>query len=1652
MNSQTPMNQPDAQREEALFQAAAQLTGPARESFLDNACQGNPALRQRLEALLTADAQSEGVLAEASPAPGPTMKLDSTESGDEAVGQRIGRYKILEKVGEGGWGVVYVAEQTEPVRRRVALKVIKLGMDTKAVVARFEAERQALAMMDHPNIAKVLDAGATETGRPYFVMELVRGIRITDYCDQNSLPTKERLELFMKVCQAIQHAHQKGIIHRDIKPSNILVTLHDGLPVPKVIDFGIAKATEGRLTDATVYTQLHQFIGTPAYMSPEQAEMSGLDIDTRSDIYSLGVLLYELLIGKTPFDAKELLQSGLDEMRRRIREEEPLRPSTRVSTMADAERTSLAKHRQADSAKLVHLLRGDLDWIVMKCLEKDRTRRYETANGLAADIRRFLGHEPVTAVAPSAAYRLRKFAERNRRSVLAAAIIVVLLLAGITASTWLAVLATHARNNATQANQQLTRQVSETEQARGAERGQRLRAEGALQRMQTQKAEELLRAGQAPLGLAYLGAVLRANPSNRVAADRLVSALLQRRFPVLLARSPLVDGLTWAEVSPDGERFVTVSYGTARVWDSRTGRPLTEPFRPTEWLPPVQSAEEAVFSPDGQLVATFPMNDKTPRIWDSHTGQALSGPLRHQGGVLSTQFSPEGQRVVTACIDGTARVWDARSGQPLTEFLRHEGPVYQAEFSPEGERVVTAEAKKVRIWDARSGQRLIELPEASAHFSPDGQRLVTCSTDGTAARVWDARTGQPLAEPIRPAAGAWSANFSPDGQRVLTRSGKNDAQVWDARTGQPLSAIPRQDALVRSVEFSPDGERLVTISDANVAMVWDAHTGAPLLEPVRHEGPIFAARFSSDGQRLMTTAGGTAAVWDVRAGQPLTEPFRHGAGVLSAQFSSDGQRVVTACYDRTARVWDVRTARMLIDPLRHGGPVRCAQFSSDGKRVATGSDDRTARVWDAQTGQPLTKPLTHRGPVEFVRFNPDGQRVVTISLDYAQVWDARTGERVNRPIEAGRVGGTDALVSSAQFSPDGLRIVTGSLGGRIWDARTGQPLTERFPNEDPALPHPIFSSAQFSRDGQRVVTAGYDGTAQVWDARTGKALTEPFRHAARVRCAEFSPDGERVVTASEDKTARVWDARTGQPLTEPLRHERPVASAQFSPDGERVVTASQDKTARVWDARTGQPITEPFTHQHEVLSAQFSPDGERVVTASMDGTARVWDTPVAPLPVPNWFIEWAEGVGGRRFDSQGTDVAVPADEQSRWLEKLASPTDTSFYVRLARWVESDVSTRSISPSWSETVPEYVKRRIEENTLESLRDAVKLSCTNALAFARLAVLAANQDSKAHPGCLEEAEFYARFGLKHDEKNAEAWRTLAAVQLQADKTVEALQSISRALELQPESVPAWEFRGKILEKSDRPSEALAAYTRGIDLLPATNNTVTLERYRALLNRARVLRRLDRVREAIEDTCAACRIPARDPQAGPNLVDLTASYNGGLTGSWHGERTDNDLSQLPKGIQTLAGTTYDLRGLIQLTSKQDPEYLFPDQVTIPIAHECRRIHFLHSAAWGFDPVGTVIGEYVMHYADGAVEHRPLALGKDLLDWWERPAASSASQEPRMAWTGENGWSRELGKTIQLFVTAWDNPRPDASIVSIDFVSTKQTAGPFLVAITTE
>ena len=418
----------------SIFGRAVEIAPPCdRAAFLDEACAGRAAVRAEVEDLLNAHGSAGSFMGYPAAPAVETALYEAPVA--EGVGSNVGPYRLMEQFGEGGMGLVFVAEQLQPVRRKVALKVIKPGMDTRQVVARFEAERQALALMDHPNIAKVLDAGTTAGGLPYFVMELVRGVPITEYCDAVSLPPRQRLELFQQVCRAVLHAHQKGVIHRDLKPSNILVAPHDGLPVVKVIDFGVAKALGQQLTEKTIYTSLAQMIGTPLYMSPEQAEVNQLDVDTRSDVYSLGVLLYELLTGTTPLDRQRLKTAAFDEIRRIIREEEPPRPSLRLTTLGEELRRVSAR-RGLDPAQLSRLLRGELDWIVMRCLEKDRTRRYETVAGLAKDVQRFLADEPVEARPVSIWYRIRKAYRRNRAAIATAAGFALLLVVGLTLVTW----------------------------------------------------------------------------------------------------------------------------------------------------------------------------------------------------------------------------------------------------------------------------------------------------------------------------------------------------------------------------------------------------------------------------------------------------------------------------------------------------------------------------------------------------------------------------------------------------------------------------------------------------------------------------------------------------------------------------------------------------------------------------------------------------------------------------------------------------------------------------------------------------------------------------------------------------------------------------------------------------------------------------------------------------------------------------------------------------------------------------------------------------------------------------------------------------------------------------------------------------------------
>ena len=689
-------------RANELFLKAMELRSfEERRALLDQDCGADEALRDEVERLLEASDRAGSFLdrpaveigiTTVAPRPG-----DETAAavGLEAAGSVIGPYKLLQQIGEGGMGTVYMAEQTQPVRRKVALKVIKPGMDSRQVIARFEAERQALAMMDHVNIARVFDAGATESGRPYFVMELVHGVPITKYCDDNHLTPRQRLELFVPVCRAIQHAHQKGIIHRDIKPSNVMITLYDGKPVPKVIDFGVAKATEQKLTERTLFTQYGTLVGTLEYMSPEQAEMSALGVDTRSDIYSLGVLLYELLTGSTPLSHKRVKEAAFGEILRMIREEEPPRPSTRLSESGEA-LASISAQRHMEPARLTKLVRGELDWIVMKTLEKDRNRRYETASGFAADVQRYLDDEPVQACPPSTWYRFRKFARRNRRAVAtaaAAALVVVLAVAGLATSTLLLAREQRATANALQAETQAKDDL-----------------ENALYFHRIALAHRELSVDNLGRALQFLGEC----PEDLRGWEWHYLMRLCRVEPLILRDKTEVNSLAF---SSDGEFLASaLGDGAVKVWNSRTGKPI----RTLEHAH-ADSVFSVAFHRDGRHLASAGA-DRKVKVWDWTTRRnVFTGPRRsdadhNRGTGYGVAFSPDGRRLA-AGSDGAVHVWDWETGQPALPPLRgHAKKGISVAFSSDGRRLASGSwSGEVMIWNAETGELLRTLSE---HHAP----------------------------------------------------------------------------------------------------------------------------------------------------------------------------------------------------------------------------------------------------------------------------------------------------------------------------------------------------------------------------------------------------------------------------------------------------------------------------------------------------------------------------------------------------------------------------------------------------------------------------------------------------------------------------------------------------------------------------------------------------------------------------------------------------------------------------------------------------------------------------------------------------------------------------------------------------------------------
>ena len=1016
---------------------------------------------------------------------------DVTESygcSGEMLGGQIGPYKLLGILGEGGYGIVYLAEQQEPIRRRVALKIIKPGMDTKQVIARFEAERQALALFNHPNIAHVYEAGITKTGRPYFVMEHVKGMPVTEHCDQEKSGIEERLKLFLDICDAIQYAHQKGIIHRDIKPSNILVSIDSKGAVPKVIDFGVAKAISRPLTERTLYTEQGQLIGTPEYMSPEQAEMTTQDIDTRSDVYSLGVVLYELLTGVLPFDPETLRSAGIDRLRQIIREEEPKTPSTRLSHMGEKAVQIAAKRRTAVGT-LANRLHKELEWIPMKAMRKDRVRRYRSVSELADDIQNYLNGNPLIAGPESAMYKARKFVRRHSGTVGATVAIVVLLIIGFIVSITLYV---------------------------QAEQAGRIAAE---------RAESLRRSN-------YGKTVALAEAANRIGQKTRVDQLLalcpedlrgwewdwlsyisDEAETTFKPRPKAVPGNTSSVcVSPDGRRVYAGGIGRFIAWDMNDNSVMT--FLYEDWISSV------ALDPEGKRLVTATRGGAI-QLWDVTTGERLITLTEEVGpwpdvnddsrSVYSAVFTPDGKRIVSGGTDSNVRIWDATTGIAIMTLRGHKGPLREVAYSTDGRRILSAsEDTTVKVWDAATGDEIMTLRGhtdgiQSVAFSPDNTRIVSGSKDKTI-RIWDSTTGDKLEILQGHADAVLSVAFSPDGNIIASGSDRI-IKVWDAVRGLEIETLVGHKGQVTSVVFSPDGRRIISGSNDRSLKVWNPAVNREYTILCGHTGEITSVSFSPNGKRLVSgSKDGLIKIWDTASACETMTLYGHEDAVYGVSFSPDGTRIVSASADHKVKLWDAITGSEVLTLLGHVGSVGSVAFSPDGKRVISGSEDESVKIWDAVTGTLLMNLIGHSDNIYSVAFSPAGDRIVSGGLDgQAKIWDSVSGA------ELASIHACEAAISSVVFVLDGQHIVTGEgyHGGKqlkgthisIWDVSSEEEVVtyEAAGN---------VTSVVCTPDGKRILAVCWDSLILL-DAVTGEeTLVLPLPEA--VNSVDVSTSGNKI--------------------------------------------------------------------------------------------------------------------------------------------------------------------------------------------------------------------------------------------------------------------------------------------------------------------------------------------------------------------------------------------------------------------------------------------------------------------------------------------------------------------------------------------------------------
>jgi serine/threonine protein kinase/WD40 repeat protein/tetratricopeptide (TPR) repeat protein len=1175
-----------------LFLTALAIAPAERAAWLERECGPDAELRRRVELMLAAHDTPQSLLDRLAPAAEPPDEATGafaavgperpSSAERETVGAVIGPYKVVQEIGEGGMGKVYMVQQTEPVKRLVALKVIKPGMDSKQVLARFEAERQALALMDHPNIARVLDAGATAAGRPYFAMELVKGVPITRYCDEHHLTPRLRLELFIPVCQAIQHAHQKGIIHRDIKPTNVLVAQYDSKPVPKVIDFGVAKATGQQLTDRTLVTGFGAVIGTLEYMSPEQAELNQSDIDTRSDIYSLGVLLYELLTGTTPLERKRLKAAAMLEVLRLIREEEAPRPSTRLSSTEEL--PSIAVNRGLKPKSLSGLVRGELDWIVMKALEKERNRRYETADALAADLLRYLNDEAVQACPPSMLYRFRKFTRRNKAALTTAAVVLVALLLGTVISIWQAVRATGARDRAETAENNA---LADRDRAKRAER----RRTDQLWQAQVARAEALRWSGNAGRRFEGLQAVRDAAGLVRdLYADD--SAALKQHLAEL--RNEAIACLALPDLT------------IARRWNGNppgtTAVALDAPF-------------QRYARADGQGHVSLRAVEGDREIRQL---ACFAGP------VAALCFSPD-DRFLAARSGENLCVWDLQSSAAV---LQLRGKFTEAfDFSRDGHQAaVGQEDGAIVFYDLSTGQESKRLPRkqrsVGIRFNPDGQQLAVCTerAGDDNLKLLTIATGQEAKDAFIPGASPVVAfAYGPDGRQFAVGDAAGGVLFYEEGTGH-FPGLSHQ-AEVLDVAFNHGGDMVASVSRDGTICLWD-----PRFFRLLHAfvvADVTRLQFSADDRFLgVGLSGSEIRLYEVAPGRersPLNNGGRVGVSTWSVQISPDG-RLLAAGDTVHINLFDLATGKECCW-VETGMYVRntdrqhssTALFHPDGKSLLTSGPLGGLQRWPitvdpkAPNGLNIGPPLNlgilppGSGTAGRMALTPDG-RTLAASLDWgggAMVLDLEgKGGRTTLPAAPGTL--------DVAISPDARWVATGTyLGGgaRVYDAQTGR-LVRELPGGD--------ANVAFSPDGQWLVTSTV-ADYRFW--HTGS--WEEGRRIVREL-------GGRTQLVSADLKRSPFGFPAGPELGVSRKdHGRPAGPLAFSADGKVLALASSPWKVRLIDSASGDPLATMEGPDLLPISALcFTPDGSRLVVASEFGTIDLWDLAAIHRQLVALKLDW----------------------------------------------------------------------------------------------------------------------------------------------------------------------------------------------------------------------------------------------------------------------------------------------------------------------------------------------------------------------------------------------------------------------------------------------